>query len=244
MMEEKYIAPKDAAEILVVKKTTVYDMIKQGRLKAVKIGKQFRIRESDVLALVGDSPQDPGAAGQESLLLCGQDMLLDHLCARVNAAEGYQAVSRSYLGSYNGLFALYQGQANFATAHLWDWDTDQYNLPCVPTMLPGMEEQVYHIVNRPIGIYTAPGNPKGITCVEDFAREDVRMVNREKGSGIRVLTTACFCAPVSQLQRSTAMTASSTRIWQRLPLWPGERRTVPWATSAVCSVPGKWISYR
>ena len=112
-MEEKYIAPKDAAEILVVKKTTVYDMIKQGRLKAVKIGKQFRIRESDVLALVGDSPQDPGAAGQESLLLCGQDMLLDHLCARVNAAEGYQAVSRSYLGSYNGLFALYQGQANF-----------------------------------------------------------------------------------------------------------------------------------
>ena len=172
MMEEKYIAPKDAAEILVVKKTTVYDMIKQGRLKAVKIGKQFRIRESDVLALVGDSPQDPGAAGQESLLLCGQDMLLDHLCARVNAAEGYQAVSRSYLGSYNGLFALYQGQANFATAHLWDWETDQYN--------------------RPIGIYTAPGNPKGITCVEDFAREDVRMVNREKGSGIRVLTDSLF----------------------------------------------------
>ena len=192
MMEEKYIAHKDAAEILVVKKTTVYDMIKQGRLKAVKIGKQFRIRESDVLALVGDSPQDPGAAGQESLLLCGQDMLLDHLCARVNAAEGYQAVSRSYLGSYNGLFALYQGQANFATAHLWDWETDQYNLPFVPKMLPGMEVQVYHIVNRPIGIYTAPGNPKGITCVEDFAREDVRMVNREKGSGIRVLTDSLF----------------------------------------------------
>ena len=27
MMEEKYIAPKDAAEILVVKKTTVYYML-------------------------------------------------------------------------------------------------------------------------------------------------------------------------------------------------------------------------
>ena len=33
-MEEKYLAPKDAAEILSVKKTTVYDMIKQGRLRA------------------------------------------------------------------------------------------------------------------------------------------------------------------------------------------------------------------
>ena len=147
-------------------------------------------------------------------------MLLDHLCARVNAAEGYQAVSRSYLGSYNGLFALYQGQANFATAHLWDWETNQYNLPFVPKMLPGMEVQVYHIVNRPIGITPHRVIPRA-SPVEDFAREDVRMVNREKGSGIRVLTDSLFFAPVSQLQRSTAMTASSTRIWQRLPLWPG-----------------------
>ena len=61
-MEEKYLSPKDAAEILTVKKTTVYDMIKQGRLKAVKIGKQFRIREADVLALVGGAPEE-GAEG-------------------------------------------------------------------------------------------------------------------------------------------------------------------------------------
>ena len=42
MMEEKYIAPKDAAEILVVKKTTVYDMIKQGRLRSEerRVGKE------------------------------------------------------------------------------------------------------------------------------------------------------------------------------------------------------------
>ena len=61
-MEEKYLSTKDAAEILTVKKTTVYDMIKQGRLKAVKIGKQFRIREADVLALVGGAPEE-GAEG-------------------------------------------------------------------------------------------------------------------------------------------------------------------------------------
>ena len=198
-MEEKYLAPKDAAEILSVKKTTIYDMIKQGRLRAVKIGKQFRIRESDVLALVRGAamqndeavPEEPLNGGAE-IVLCGQDMLLDHLCARVNAAEGYQAVRRSYKGSYNAIFALYQGQADLATAHLWDRETDSYNLPFVTKMLPGMEVQVYHIVNRSVGIYTAPGNPKGITSIEDFAREDVRMVNREKGSGIRVLTDSLF----------------------------------------------------
>ena len=197
-MEEKYLAPKDAAEILAVKKTTVYDMIKQGRLRAVKIGKQFRIREADVLALVrGAAARDdemPAETldGREEIILCGQDMLLDNLCARVNAAEGYQAVCRSYKGSYNAIFALYQGQANLATAHLWDRETDTYNLPFVTKMLPGMEAQVYHIVNRSVGIYTAPGNPKGITSILDFARDDVRMVNREKGSGIRVLTDSLF----------------------------------------------------
>lgn len=204
-MEEKYLSPKDAAEILAVKKTTVYDMIKQGRLKAVKIGKQFRIRETDVRALVTRGVDLPFSGVQESdsIILCGQDMLLDNLCARVNAAEGFQAVCRSYLGSYNGLFALYQGQAQLATAHLWDRETDRYNLPFAAKMLPGMAVQVYHIVNRSIGIYTAPGNPKNIHSIDDFARADVRMVNREKGSGIRVLTDSLFLEhhiPVTRVQ--------------------------------------------
>ena len=172
-MEEKYLSPKDAAEILTVKKTTVYDMIKQGRLKAVKIGKQFRIREADVLALVGGAPEEEMPACLPQIILCGQDMLLDNLCARVNAEEGYQAVGRSYRGSYNAIFALYQGQANLATAHLWDRETDTYNLPFVTKMLPGMDVQVYHIVNRSMGIYTAPGNPKNIHSIADFAREIV-----------------------------------------------------------------------
>ena len=193
-MEEKYLSPKDAAEILSVKKTTVYDMIKQGRLKAVKIGKQFRIREADVLALMGGAPEEEASSQirASEIILCGQDMLLDNLCARVNASEGYQAVGRSYRGSYNAIFALYQGQANLATAHLWDRETDSYNLPYVTKMLPGMDVQVYHIVNRSVGIYTAPGNPKEIQSILDFGREDVRMINREKGSGIRVLTDSLF----------------------------------------------------
>ena len=197
MAEEKYIAPKDAAEILSVKKNTVYDMIRQGRLRAVKIGKQFRIREADVLALVSGAAQaEPGAelAGRQGdeVILCGQDMLLDNLCARVNAAEGRQAVRRSYQGSYNAIFSLYQGHVQLATAHLWDWESDSYNLPFVRKMLPGMAVRVYHIVNRAVGIYTAVGNPKKITSILDFAREDVRMVNRERGSGIRVLTDSLF----------------------------------------------------
>ena len=42
-MGEKLFTAKEAAEILKVRKNTVYDMIKRGDLKASKLGKQLRI---------------------------------------------------------------------------------------------------------------------------------------------------------------------------------------------------------
>ena len=47
-MGEKLLTAKEAAEILKVRKNTVYDMIKRGDLKASKLGKQLRIRQEDL----------------------------------------------------------------------------------------------------------------------------------------------------------------------------------------------------
>jgi putative molybdopterin biosynthesis protein len=213
MIEETYLTPQEAADILKIKKTTVYDMIKKKTLKAVKLGKQLRILESDVRFLIGDTPTpavqvnsvsrytdtdlsvdslltEPAATS--GIVLCGQDTLLDLLCSYVNGSFGNAAVLRSYLGSYNGLYALYQGQVNIATAHLWDAETDTYNLPFISRLLPGESVAVYHVVRREVGIYVAKDNPKNITDIRDFARQDVTMLNREKGSGIRVLTDSLF----------------------------------------------------
>ena len=47
-MSEKLLTAKEAAEILKVRKNTVYDMIKRGDLKASNLGKQLRIRQGDL----------------------------------------------------------------------------------------------------------------------------------------------------------------------------------------------------
>ena len=47
-MDEQFLSPLEVAEILQVKKNTVYEMIKRGDLKATKMGKQFRIARKDV----------------------------------------------------------------------------------------------------------------------------------------------------------------------------------------------------
>lgn len=183
-MEEKLLTPAEVAEMLQIRKNTVYEMIKRGDLKAAKMGKQFRIAEKDLYDYLGVIRHDETEC---NIVICGQDILLDSLCAMFNEMRIKNV--RAYripLGSYNGLYEMYQHDDYIATCHLWDGGTDTYNLPYVERMLPGEQLAVFHLVKRWQGLYVKKGNPKNITKFEDLFRDDVVMVNREKGSGIRV----------------------------------------------------------
>ena len=222
-MSEKLLTAKEAAEILKVRKNTVYDMIKRGDLKASKLGKQLRIRQGDLEFYIqygsqakvyqeGNSEQknniekveferntqnrteknvmaNPGfgQAGMcDQIIICGQDMFLDLLANRLNQCIG-ENVFRSYKGSYNALYAMYQGEVNVATAHLWHGKTNSYNIPYISSMLPGTDLVVLHLLKRKQGFYVQKGNPKNIQSFEDLKRSDITIVNREPGSGVRVL---------------------------------------------------------
>lgn len=197
-MNEKLYTPLEAADILKVKKNTVYDMIKRGTLKATKMGKQLRITGEDLNQLINPKSQEAAAPVREAsdgslitgdaVIVCGQDIVLDMLCSAVNSELGNSRLIRSYDGSYNGLLSLYKDEVTVASAHIWDRFTDSYNLPYIPMLIPGEAVRVYHVLSRPIGFYTEKGNPKNIQGIDDFTREDVTIANREKGSGIRILT--------------------------------------------------------
>ena len=47
-MEEKILTPEQVAQVLQVHPFTVLKFIKQGKLRASKLGRVYRIRESDV----------------------------------------------------------------------------------------------------------------------------------------------------------------------------------------------------
>ena len=183
-MEEQFLSPLEVAEILQVKKNTVYEMIKRGDLKATKMGKQFRIARKDLYEYMGMTPE---AESAENIVICGQDQLLDVLCSLYNSqSDGKTQVYRSPMGSYSGLYRMYQNENYVATCHMWDGTTDTYNLPYVERMLPGEQVAVFHLLKRWQGFYVTEGNPKEIRKFEDLTRADVRMINREKGSGIRI----------------------------------------------------------
>lgn len=123
----------------------------------------------------------------KGFVICGQDIILDILSSHLERQfQGIPAL-RSYVGSYNGLYSLYQGESQLATAHLWDGDTGQYNIPYVRRMLPGVPAVIIRLISRMQGFYVQKGNPKNITDWKDLLRSDISIINREKGSGTRVL---------------------------------------------------------
>jgi len=91
------------------------------------------------------------------------------------------------VGSLGGLLALGRGDAHFAGSHLLDEETGEYNLSYIRRLLPGLPVIVLGFVQRQQGLIVPRENPKDITGLADLTRPDVIFINRQRGSGTRVL---------------------------------------------------------
>ena len=199
MTQDISYTPEEVAKILKISRFTVYELIKRGELTAYKIGRKVRVEAGDLevykqrgkglmpAATVVDTTKRDLVSPQDGLIICGQDVVLDVLTRHLERQMPHIRFLRNYIGSIDGLMALYRGAANLVTAHLWDSDTNQYNIPYVRRLLPGHRSVVVNLVYRDAGFYVAEGNPRDIHTWCDLTKPGVRFVNRERGSGARVL---------------------------------------------------------
>ena len=88
------------------------------------------------------------------------------------------------VGSRSGITAICEGVADFATAHLFDPATGEYNLSFIEEMLPGSTVAVA-LFYRNLGLVLKPGNSKNINSISDLRRAGIRITNRQPGSGTR-----------------------------------------------------------
>jgi molybdate-binding protein/DNA-binding transcriptional regulator YhcF (GntR family) len=111
------------------------------------------------------------------------NILLDLVRQKV---EGFHT-EVTHAGSLGGLIALQEERADLAGTHLLDEETGEYNFPYVKRVLPGRQMAIVNLSYRIQGLMFARGNPRRITGLVDLSRRDVTFVNRQKGSGTRVL---------------------------------------------------------
>lgn len=115
------------------------------------------------------------------------DLTLD-LLAQFLAAQGRgQRLMSANVGSLGGLVALRRGEAHLAGSHLMDPETGVYNVSYVRRYLPGREAALVTLAGREQGWIVPPGNPQRLTGWDSIADLEVRIVNRQRGAGTRVL---------------------------------------------------------
>ena len=91
------------------------------------------------------------------------------------------------MGSMAALHALERGEVHVAGLHLFDPASGESNLPFLKRTLKGKAYNVVTFATWEEGFLVRPGNPKGIRSAEDLAEPNVRLINREEGSGARLL---------------------------------------------------------
>ncbi|WP_238652786.1 helix-turn-helix transcriptional regulator [Paenibacillus piscarius] len=122
-----------------------------------------------------------------NVVITGQDMSLDILATHLERTLPSTRPLRSYAGSLDSLIAMYQGESDIVSTHLLDGDTGEYNLPYIRRLLTGLSYIVVHLLTRSAGFYVQKGNPRGIRGWSDLQQSGLTLINRERGSGARVL---------------------------------------------------------
>ena len=121
------------------------------------------------------------------LVIGSHDNTLDIIDSLLRRTHPRFRLTSAHVGSLGGLLALSRGQCHLAGSHLLDEGTGEYNRQAMRDHLKGTPSLLVHLADREQGFIVLPGNPKGITAFEDLLREDVSFINRQRGSGTRVL---------------------------------------------------------
>lgn len=128
-----------------------------------------------------------GKSAGLNVVITGQDMSLDILASHLERSQPSTRPLRSYAGSLDSLIAMYHGESDIVSTHLLDGDTGEYNLPYIRKLLVGSSYIVIHLLARSAGLYVQKGNPKNIRSWADLQQQELKLINRERGSGARVL---------------------------------------------------------
>ncbi len=125
----------------------------------------------------------------ENTILCtgSHDLSIGVLEDRLKLCYPELKIAATNVGSVGGLLALQRGETHVAGTHLLDPKTGAYNIPDIKRTIPSLPVVLVHLAQREQGLLIQSGNPKGITNLKDIARSGIAFINRQPGSGTRVL---------------------------------------------------------
>jgi excisionase family DNA binding protein len=194
-MSGEMMSTKEVARYLGVHEKQVYALVKSKRIPSTRITGKWvfpkRLIDEwiETHAKQGlEKAREKSAPMGGALLACGSnDPILDMLQTTMKQTYPKVLILSANTGSTEGLKALNRGYTDLAWSHLLDPKSGQYNIPFLPEYVPDVKAVVVNLFHRELGLIMARKNHFDIRGFEDLCKKGVRFINRQKGSGTRVL---------------------------------------------------------
>ena len=208
---EAFYTPQEVADLLKIKKTTVYELIKKNLLPSSKVGKQIRVSQSDLDAYLNQGTDSAGSGAilqpvsladaadnvlrtrdylryNNGLIISGQDELISVFCAYFQLEPGALPVAQHSLSLYDSLYSLYFDKVHAAFVPILQ---EKEGSP-FRYMVPGVSLVSVQAAEISYGIYIKKGNPFHIQDVESLVSCGARVMRGEKGSVCRIVLDECM----------------------------------------------------
>ncbi len=194
-MSEEMMSTREIAKYLGIHEKQVYALIKSKRIPSTRVtGKWVFPKklidewiESNAKMGLEEAREKSGRMGGALLASGSNDPILDTLQTYMKKSYPEFIIFSANTGSTDGLKALNMGYTDIAWSHLFDPKSGEYNIPFLSTYLPNVKLVVVNLFYRDLGFVVAPKNPCHIHGFEDLTRKGIRFINRQKGSGTKVL---------------------------------------------------------
>jgi putative molybdopterin biosynthesis protein len=193
-MKGEMLTTKEVAEYLSINEKQVYRLIKEKRIPATRItGKWLFPKKLIDEWIIKSAQENIGAplrktpSGKQVVIAGSNDLALELLTKNANTLSPGLSLSMSNVGSLAGLVALQNGNCHIAASHLLDTETGEYNSSFIRKHFPELKVTVLNLAHREQGLIVRKGNPLRIKGLKDLVNKKVTFVNRQEGSGTRVL---------------------------------------------------------
>jgi len=130
----------------------------------------------------------PLAEIERNIVVVGShDLSLDVIADLLHQQQTGLSLSSSHVGSLAGIMAIKNGRCHLAGSHLLNPEDGSYNTSYIKKYLGEVPVKLVNLVERQQGLMVCAGNPRKIKGFEDLTRRDITFINRQGGSGTRVL---------------------------------------------------------
>ncbi|HAR95370.1 MAG TPA: hypothetical protein DCR97_05330 [Deltaproteobacteria bacterium] len=175
------LSAKELSKYLKINEKKIYQLARESKLPYTKIGGKIAFAKELIDRWITQTTEQ-----EHHLYVAGSD---DPLFSRIihDYNTGPATIFYAGVGSLNGLKLLKKRAANISCVHILDVDKKEYNLSYLDRYLDGGDYYVMNMYSRQQGLYLPKGNPKRVQSIEDLADKNLEFLNRNEGSGTRLL---------------------------------------------------------